>query len=321
MVSHRTKNIFANVVDDDEVDGETRPTTAEVEAETEEDSVVFGPLAQQVVDELTKLGVWPVVIKNTDDIEAEEHLPGKHDQKSHGKKGAGGGSSSAAIYEKLKNGEIKNARTLGGGISETWQGEIEGVGKVVIRPSYGDGSGNRMEDLKVEMASHAIDRALGQAVGKDTHLGTPEIVLRDGPFNGKQGVLTVQRMLPGKTPYAMERDSEIDYKEYERIYDDAVNKFRAYDHVIENGDRHQGNMIYHEGEMRPIDQSLAFRGYGYPSLPSTITRADRDAFTALTTSPARMTSLRDELSSWIPDDTMVDDTMQRITDVAGVTAA
>lgn len=235
---------------------------------------------------------------------AEEHLTGKHDQKRHaGGRGAGGDS----VYDKLANGEIKNVKPLGGGISETWQGEIDGVGKVVIRPNYGGSVGNHMRDLHAEIAAHAVDQALGEAVGRDTYFGSPEVVMRKmtefGP-NNLPATITVQRMIPGKTPsklmegYYGSASEQTAARKASDDYRKGVREFSSYDYVINNADRHDGNMIWgDDNKMYPIDHSLALTGSGWPGIPASVATAQRDAFRTVLQTPSIRKKLEDTLAS------------------------
>lgn len=151
----------------------------------------------------------------------------------------------------LKNAVVSSSDSLGGGVSETIKVEFEDGTSGVFKPSEGES-----EDARNDISNgYQTEREVGawevaKLVGMDD-LVTPAVKYE---LDGREGALLAWR------------DGEL----AKNIYPDSdafdgktdLQRSAAFDYVIGNEDRHQGNWLVEGGKLQLIDHGLSFPDKG-----------------------------------------------------------
>jgi hypothetical protein len=143
------------------------------------------------------------------------------------------GMSLAQVEKNLQTGAISNTKALGGGITETFVMDVDGVKGVFKKMS------NR---AKQEATAYQIDKALGFGV-------VPPVVMRKVNVGKGEEQGSIMHFVEGMT--AAKHSGKFKY--------DDMAKITAFDFIIGNQDRHPANVIVDKGGRSwAIDNAFAF---------------------------------------------------------------
>jgi hypothetical protein len=143
------------------------------------------------------------------------------------------GMSLAQVEKNLQTGAISNTKALGGGITETFVMDVDGVKGVFKKMS------NR---AKQEATAYQIDKALGFGV-------VPPVVMRKVNVGKGEEQGSIMHFVEGMT--AAKHSGKFKY--------DDMAKITAFDFIIGNQDRHPANVIVDKGgKSWAIDNAFAF---------------------------------------------------------------
>jgi hypothetical protein len=150
------------------------------------------------------------------------------------------------VEKNLQTGAISNTKALGGGITETFVMDVDGVKGVFKKMS------NR---AKQEVTAYQIDRALGFGI-------VPPVVMRKVDVGTGEEQGSIMYFVEGKT--AVAHIGAVQWRRWKQEkpgkfnYNDMA-KITAFDFVIGNQDRHPGNVIVDKnGRSWAIDNAFAF---------------------------------------------------------------
>jgi len=181
--------------------------------------------------------------------------------------------------EMLAENPINNFNVLGGGINDTYTGDLEGDGRVILKSKAQERSPEREDDddlddngnfhptrwsispgydAEREKAAHIISKHLdlpGARVPTTDirHVEYPESVFNedadyDVPTSWQSGPTSVQHMIPNAEAY----------DEGYRLDPDELRNAALFDSIIGNHDRHGANGLITDAGFVPIDHGLSF---------------------------------------------------------------
>lgn len=129
-----------------------------------------------------------------------------------------------------------NQRVLGGGINQTYFVEFKDDGSGVFKPKEGE-VGVKKNFYKKERAAYLVSRFLG------LNLVPPTIIRK---IDGKIG--SVQQFIP---------DAENAYLNKDSLNQDQLFALWIFDYIIQNTDRHPGNLLIKEDKIYAIDHGYS----------------------------------------------------------------
>ena len=177
-----------------------------------------------------------------EDIDAD-HLPGKHDQKTHGRR-------SAPSQDKLNKSELNK---FGSSLNRTYKTTIDGK-DYFVKKSNSEGQ--------------TVDQTVGELMGfqaaKDLGIKDNVIPVTKMTHNGEECIVS---------PWTDGRPlAELSFDEKRKIMgklsDEEFTKLHAFEYIVSDDDRHEGNYLYDEStkQLKMID--LEFAMYGESSFYS-----------------------------------------------------